>query len=417
MSKPIPGLQYIVEDGDTFETIAARAYGDTTQSVRIRKANQSEIISNEPVVGQVLIIPKRIETERLKSIQSEFLVTNKEIDELTIIIGGRQILPRTAEIITAIDTATHGFSFDIQWFPDVDPELDKLLLPYAYTPAQIYIGNELIINGFTYIITSKLSAGKTIKTIEVFSKTADPLDSSLKPPYEQTDVTLRQRAEELIIPFGIGVIYDVDTDETFDKVTARPNDSIFTHLSKLAAQRGVLMGSTPDGDVLFTKADVNSEIVGTIRQGGTIAKEWEGTWNGRKRFNVYKAIGQSSWVNDRTAVATDDNIPKTRSKTFTANDTTNGNIQQAADHRRSKSIADGLNFIIPVEGWIAPNGKRWKQNTRVTVIAPSLHIQDGFTFLIRAVKNKYDADTGRTSILHLTPPQSYTGEKIVEPWG
>lgn len=415
MSKPVAGSQYIVVDGDTLQSIASEAYGDSTRWTLISKANQSELTSNQPVTGQVLIIPILTADDQLRSIQEQAQLGIREVDQLTIIVGGIEIIPKEATITTALDAVSDGFTTVLEWEPGRDPILDAALLPYSFSSASVYIGNKRIINGVIYGIASTLGVESHEKGITGSHRTTDIIDSNLKPPYEQTAITLKDRALELLTPLGINVVYDVDEDESFDRVTAKASDTIFGHLVGLASQRGMLITSNGDGDVVFTRA-AESPVVGTLFEGDKRVLSWSGEYDGRARFNAYKANTQSSGFNDITAVSIDDNIPKSRFKTITVSDATNGNIQQAADWRRNKDIADSMAQLLPVSGWFAPDGSLWQKNTLITVKSPTLHVPDGFTFLIRRVQFNYSITKGLSAILDLVPPELYTKERIVEPW-
>ncbi len=414
MSKPQAGATYIVQAGDTFEGIAAQAYGDPKLSARIIKANQSQITSLVPVPGQSIIIPRLPETEHARIENISKRIKGKESDELTVVVDGIELPVMAVHIYTAMDAIADGFSIQIAWIPGQMPLIDERLLPYSYRDAAIYIGSELIVNGVIYGISSSLNRDGSTKLIEVWTQTADLVDSNLKPPYEESSITLRQRAESLVTAMGLTVVYELDTDEFFDRVTAKSSDTIFGHLVQLAGQRGVLMTCNPVGDVVFTEVATDAPV-GTLEETTPIVTEWESVHDGRQRFNVYRVIGQSPGDNARSAIATDPRIPKSRFKTFRLNETTDGNIQAAADWRMTKQIADAMSLTLPVSSWFAPNGELWRKNSLVTVISPVLHVAKGFTFLIRRVEFVYGND-GRSAILHLTPPQVYSHEPIVEPW-
>lgn len=417
MSKPIPGQQYIITDDDTsLESIATRAYGDPKEWTRIFKANQNTFTTANPediITGQIIIIPVIPENEKFKTANRQLLLPNKESDELTILANNIEIKVESARIFKAMDNAAHGWSFVIAWEPGIDKNIDNIVLPYSYTKSAVYIGGELQVNGLIYNPQPSLS-NRSEMTLEAWSFTADLIDSNLKPPYERSKITLKQLAEELVKPFGINVIYDIDDDEFFDRVTAGATETIFQHLVKYASQRGVLITATSSGDLLFTRSNPG-QSVGTIKEGDTLSQRWFSEFDGRKRFNVYKAIGQSPLNSSKTAIAEDNKVPRSRFKTFSVNDTTDGNIQKAADWRRSKALADSLTIEIPVTGWLAPNGSLWKNNTLITIISPTLFVPNGHTFIIRAVEYILNS-TGRTAILSIVPPEVYTGENIIDPW-
>lgn len=414
---PVPGQQYTVQAGDTLSSIAARAYGNGSLWPKIKQANQSSLKSSDPDAifpGEVLIIPVLPELEALKTEQVKSRLTNKPKDKLTIIISGQEIIVVAARIFRAIDTAADGWTATIEWTPGENKELDKILLPYKYPAASVYIGNQLVINGLLYITEPRSGITGIRKNLTGFSYSVDAVDSMLKPPYEKNNVTLEQRANELVGALGIKAIFDFDSGGPFDRITASPTDTIFTHLQKLAAQRGLLVSSDVNGNLLFTRSAASGPV-GTIKEGAQLAGEWSAKFDGRKLFNAYRAIGQTPGGNAQIAIALDKNVPRSRFMTFSVNNITAGNIKKAAEWRRSKQMAESLKIPVAVMGWLAPNGNIWRDNTLVTVISETLHIPAGYTFLIKRVEFILD-NNGQTTNLELVPPAVYTSKEIKYIW-
>lgn len=405
--------QYTVEIGDTYESIASRVYGDPSRASDIEKANQGQESELSP--GDKLNVPTVPERAALRTIQASKRIIGKQPEDLTVIIGAQEISPSSARILRTMDTAADGWSCTLPWTPGENHNLDESLKPFRYPTASVYIGSELMVNGLLYSISPSLSDSGRSKALQGFSFTADAVDSTLKPPYERNNVTLEQVATELVGPLGISAIFDVDTGGSFSRVTAEPTDTIFSHLAKLAAQRGVLISSTPEGDLLFTRA-ISGKTVGTLEENGPYVTEWAASFDGRNLHNAYRAIGQSPGDNAKVAIAKNDNVPRARFLTFKADDTTRGDILNAAEWRRSKLIADALTMAFPVVDWFAPDGSIWRENTLINVVSPTLDLPDGFVFLIRSVEFILDGG-GRSAILNIIPPQAYTGEKIPDIWG
>ena len=416
---PIPGKQYIVQSGDSLSIIAGKAYGDPLKWPLIHDANQSTIKSDDPNLvfpGEIIVIPLLAENVALRTERIARQLGNKAKDELTIVIEDLELVVQSSRILRTMDTAADGWSCRIEWTPGEDKKLDEKTLPYGYQQASVFIGQELITNGLLYNVTSVFNTAGRAKILEGFSFTADMIDSTIKPPYEKNSITLEDRAAELVGPAGIQAVFDYESGGPFDRITAGPTDTIFGHLQSLAGQRGLLVSSTPNGALLFTKANVNGPILGTIEEGNfSTAEEFTAKFNGRKRFNIYRAISQSPKNNKKVAIAKDNNVPRSRFITFQAEDTTDGDIQTAADWKRSKQLADALTIPIPVEGWYSPSGDLWKENTLISVQSKTLFVPEGFTFLIRRVEFIYET-TGKRAVLSLVPPQVYTGEPLTEPW-
>jgi prophage tail gpP-like protein len=359
----------------------------------------------------------------------------RDPDDFTILIDGVELRNvEAARAIRTMDTAADGWTATLAWNPD-DPELSEVLKPYGYKPASVYLGGELIIDGYLYTVENELSKDGVRKNLEGWSATADVIDSTVSPPYEANKITLEKRAKDLCEPLGIGVVFNSkDPDEPFDRVTVEPTETIFEHLNTLAAQRGLLVSSTPQGQLLFTKAltldtvDPFAPVIpldflfssASIKEGEPTNLSMLARFDGRERFNTYKAIGDTPGKRKRakkiTATATDDRVPASRVLTFSADETTGGNVQAAADWRRSKQLADALTIPFPVPSWYSHvENKLWKENTPVTIESKSLHIPNGFTFMIRSVEYIYE-NGGTSAILNLVPPNVYTGQQIKEPW-
>jgi len=416
MPNPIPGKTYIVQDENSLSQVAQRAYGDATLWPKIFKANQSQLRSGDPDVifpGEQIFIPLDSGLEQLKTQVSETTLSNKAPDELTLILDGLEVPVDSCRILRTMDTVADGWTASLAWAPGLNLELDKRLLPYSYLPASVYIGGELLVNGLLYNIESEISGSGRRKNLEGFSFTADLMDSTLKPPYEKNNFTLKQRAEELVAQIGIAVIFDIDPGDPFDRITANEGDTIFNHLNKLSRQRSGLLSSTPQGDLLVHQS-ASGAPVATLEEGRQLVRNFKAGFNGRARFNAYRALGKSP-AGNKVGIANDDNVPRSRFLTFTVNETTKGDIQKAADWRRSKQLADALTIPLPVSDWFDPAGNLWRENTLVTVISEAIHVPDGFDFLIRSVEYVLDG-TARTATLNIVPPQVYTGEPLEEPW-
>ena len=332
-------------------------------------------------------------------------------------MDGEELTLRNGSLVLTMDTLADGATASMAWLPGQDKALDKKLLPYTYPKALVYLGNELQLSGFMYTPGFDLGNNASVANLEIWSKTADFIDSTLKPPLEVKNNTLLQRTDALARNFSIRAILDdgVQDGGKFDRMTAGSTETNGAHIQKYAAQRSILLTSTPSGNILLTQAKVKSKSIGTLQEEEFNVQKYTIKFDGRKRFNTYKAIGQSPGGVSKTQVSKDDKVPRSRFFTFKANDTTQGDQKNAADWRRNQEFAKTMTIPIPVSSWYGPDGKLWKPNTIVTVVSKTLFVPNGFDFLIRQVEYNFD-DNGTDAILSLVPPQAYTNEKIVDPW-
>ena len=418
MSKPIPGKQYTIVDENTLSKVAARAYGDFTLWPLIWKVNQSELKSSDPDLifpGEVIFIPVLSARERLKLSVSGPILTNKEKDAFTIILDDMEIIPVSGRIIRTMDTLSSAWQSRIQWTYGENRELDRRVKPFSYTPASAYIGSKLMVKGYLYKTKPQSDGGGNAMNLSGASFTKNMTDSTLRDDFEKNNVTLLQRCKGLSEPFGIEVLVEegLDISGAFERVAAGPMDRIGAHLVGLARQKSALITDTLDGQLLITRAP-SGRPVATLEEGkqgvGSFSSEYDGT----KRFSNIRAIAQTP-DGEIEASVKDDNVPVPRFTTFTAADTTAGNIQKAADWHRSRALADALSFPIPVDTWFDPSGNLWQEKTLITAISPANHLPDGVVLVIRSVEFIF-ADSGLTAVLNVVPPQVFTGEPIEDPW-
>jgi prophage tail gpP-like protein len=332
---------------------------------------------------------------------------------MTLIIGDREIKFISARLIRTMDTVADGCTAQIiRKYQDT--ELENLLRPYSFSPAQVFIGNQLLLSGAVYSVSPNISDQGDLLNIEIWSYTADLIDSTMPKPYEQSNITLKDRSDILLQNIGIKSVFDFTDNSPFDRVTADRTDTIFSHLAELANQRGFLLSSTIEGNLLFTKAK-NSKPVGTLEAGQVGVISLSAKFDGRKLFNTITALGESPGNPNKISTITDSNIPKSRFFTFKADDTTTGNIETAAKWKRSKLLADSLTIPFPCKGYYAPNNTLYRENTRIIIKSRELFIPEGFNFLISRVE--YVAEnSGISTTLSLVPPTVYTGEEIILPW-
>lgn len=414
MSLPKPGKQYTVKDEDTLSQVAKRAYGDGTQWPRIWRANQNSLKSGNPNLiypGEVLIIPVIPENQLLKNNP----ITGKEKDDFTLVIDGLIIPVQSGRLLRTMDTPADGATCRISWEPGENLELDKRVLPFGYNNSQIYLANDLVLTGHLFGVSPEMTTGGLVKNLEFFSYTANAIDSNLKPPYEKNNFDLLQLAKDLVEPLGISVIVDdgVDFGGKFDRATASVGDKIIGFLTKLAFQRKLLISSTVNGDLLFTKAKFGKPV-GNLTEEQPLPTEWKAKYDGRKRFNTYKGLAKSPSKDAITFVAKDNNVPKSRFMTFKVGESTEGELKGVTEWKRSKSLADALTIPFPVSDWRYNDGALFEENTIYTTQSKTLDIPQGVDLLVKSVE--YNFSDRISSVINLVPPEVYTGQEIVDPW-
>lgn len=382
----------------------------------------------------------------------------KDKNSMTVIIDGREILTENVRLLMTMDTCANSCTVTMPWQPGLDSDIDEITRPYSFSECKIYIGDEFQMAGILYNVTHRVDKNGIKKELEIYSKTADIIDSTVIPPYAANNISLTDRCKQQVNKFGIDVVVSDGVDlirartyytkqldvgqffdpnytptwtplysgskkktiyeeQKFSRVVAKQTDKIFDHLKKLAAQRGVLLSCTKWGDLLVTIANTEGVPIGTIEESQPFVDGYEAHFKGRERFQVYRALASSSRKarSRYPAVVVDDTIIPPRVLTFRAGNNLPGEGKQAAIWKKNKSAADAMTIPFPTSSFYGPDEKLWQPNTNVTVISPTIGITDGFIFIISQIEFEYGA-SGANANLKLKPPTAYTTGEIEEPW-
>jgi len=454
MSKPTPGKTYVVQKGDTLSGVSQAAYGDGRSWRKIWKANQQTLRSakNPTFVapngksgadlifpGEILFIPGPAEPfkpETASGLEPEY-IPGKGVDEATLIINGTEVAIQTLSVRRVLNEIADTWTATLAWEGE-ERKLHRLLKPFNYQVAEVYLGGVLVVRGFLYNVSRTVSAGGYVCSLEGFSKTADLVDSVVQPPYEVKKVTLKQRLEDLLEPYDIDLMFDIDDTEVFPVVKASDGATIFSHVAELASHRAAILTSVPSGSLRVTRAKSEGKSVGTLEEGVPPLLELSASYNGRDRFQVYTgkaeiqrkkgARKKKGAPTHAFASAKDPGVSRPRHATFSRPFATPGNIQQLANWERSKALAEAVSIKAKVAGWYIPGSDDvlWEENTLVSLVSRSLFLDTVFTgaemsptdpfafsqqLLVKSADLRLGAD-GCSTELELVHAKSYSGEDL-----
>ena len=418
--KPTPGKMYDVISGDRIRDISRRAFGHD-RSGDIVDSNSAllkgRVISLEglPTIfpGDKLWLP-----DTLKQF-SETIPFNVD-DEISIRIDGKIFRGWTASNIKRnINTIADGFTFSFPYNPH-DMELREATRPYSYKTCDIFIGGELFIAAQTVKWNPVLRPNATVKTIDARTKTGHTIECmAQKTALEFNNQTLAEISTAIMAPYGDDLkplFFDGDSDQ-FTKVRKEITDTDFSFLSGIAAQKGFMITSSDSGQMAFTRANIDGKPVARFVEGETAMEHIAATYDGTKRHSSYQAVTESPGVPGPSSVLNDESIPIYRPFVFSADDLEAGNLDTALAWRRSKSLADSTRLRITATGWRNQNNMLWRENMKVTVLAPSVDIFNETEYIISGVGLTKDENGGNTSGLEMVLPQAYSLEfPLSFPW-
>ena len=419
---------YTTIKGDTLTQVSTKFYGDGNQYKKILDANPAINDPNVIIAGTVLTIP---DSQSAPPEPSEIDVDPDTLiggisEEVAIVIDGISFKFWTEATITrSFDSIADTFSLSAPWFPD-NETYREIFKPFSYTSATIYIGGTKILTGFIVTVNTSTAGNARVITIEGYSYAgviADVNISASSWPAAIDGLDLQQIAEKIVAPFAINIIFDYDPGPAFsknEKQVIEPDEKIADYLIKLGRQRGFVIGSNADGDLLFRKTTTEPATV-SIFEGEFPFLSSSATYNGQNRYSDITAIGTETKSGaGQIATISDPELKKngvTRPFVFKATDTNSGGLQSAATAQLGRQIADSVQVDLTLKGFHDPETTLWEDNVKIIYKSDGDMIYQETEFLVRDVKfNK--SPEGATTNLRLVFPESYSGEIKGEfPWG
>lgn len=328
-------------------------------------------------------------------------------EQLRVVIGGVTIPEvKSATLMLSCDAAADGLTAVIPYFPELNR--DALLSPPGYPTVEAYLGGTKMFTGRLYGRKPKFAKTGRYRTISAWSPVVDAIDSAVTPPLELNGMGLEAIAKRLLAPFGIDVVWQAGADAPFSRVSAKREEQVMEVLFRLAKQRGILVMSGSDGEIVFQQI-ATGDPVAIWEEGKPPFDEAELDLDGRKWFGQYVCYTKAPRGN-RQATAIDDRFPIYRRTIVEAPEGSDADMKTTAEWEARKRFADGIAFSHQVPTWYSsplPTGELWEPNQIVRVISPTLFLPNGFDFLIGAVEYRYDAADGTRATLDLVSPTAY----------
>lgn len=260
------------------------------------------------------------------------------------------------KINLSLDKFASTFSFKSR-FDKNNPRHREIFRPLSYPKVEIYtdqddllITGTLVNNGFTSSKNPKLISVSGYSKSGILEDVSIPLSAY---PLEKNNQTLKEISSQLISEFGINQIIDPivlnELNLTYEKVVASPNDSVAGFLSRLAAQRNVIIGHTRRGDIYYFKALLNQKAIRFFNQNNVL--ESSISVNGRGFHSEITVQRQPSENNE--GVATVDTVKNNlvserRSLTKILSSGEDTDVSKAANNVMASELKSiKLDFTLP----------------------------------------------------------------------
>ncbi|SIO94785.1 phage baseplate assembly protein [Vibrio spartinae] len=282
------------------------------------------------------------------------------------------------------------------------------------SPVTIEIGGEVVSTGYVSEFIPSYDAKTVRYELICHDKTVDLVECSVEHESgEWNNVTLDTLAREVAAPFSINVVVDADIGNVFKKVRLEQGETVFELLERLARQRGVLLTSNAQGNLVITTA--STERLNVVLKLGQNIRAARGRFSSRERFSKVVVKGDAgSWsasiaseTGGKAVIETDSGVARYRphvvlmEEVFTAEDASRRGKWQI-----SNALARSTTSEITVSGWRCGDnftGDLWPLNKLLKVIDPIQSIDD--EMLISSLTYS-ENDDGRVTILGLVPPEA-----------
>lgn len=268
----------------------------------------------------------------------------------------------------------------------------------------------IVMTGYIDEINDSFDAKTITFDLSGRSKTAQLVDSAaIFESGEFNDMSLSDIASALCKPFNISVLNLSDDSESFTKVRIEQGESCHDLLERLARQRGVLLTTNANSDLVITTA--GDTLVTPAIEVGVNVKSGGGTDSIKPRASVYiikgSTNGGAGWDADQSvgnAVQINDpDISLYRPRIIVCEGALSERTAiQRGQWQRCKDLGDSNSRRYTLTGWMN-DAAIWRPNTQVR-IKDSIKSLDEKR-LINSVELMFD-EGGETVNLSVIPPEA-----------
>ena len=277
---------------------------------------------------------------------------------------------------------------------------------------EVHLEGDLVLRGYINQVTPRHDSKSHNVAISGRSLAGDLVDCSVThKPGEWKQRTILQIAQDLAEPFGITVRAEVDVGEAFPTFRVKESETVFSALERMARQRGLLLISDPEGQVVLTRARKEREPLAVIL--GTEVLEASVTDSESDRFSLYRFKGQQQGSDTLTGVqaaeiqgeATDPEVERFRPNVQIAEaQGTNATLRERARWEAARQAGLSHRPQVVVRDWRNSAGSLWRPNTLVQMVDDFLEV-DGELLIVSVT---YQSDSaGRRATLALSRPEAF----------
>lgn len=416
--------------GDTLNKIAVRYYGDAAKWTDIVKSNpqlagRKSVYDGSPVIypGDVLIIPDDSVQAATKTAVKETVVLDDNAPRDLGLKGlGKFITGFTGFTLVRSVFGNDGFSFSSTWNENSE-QTRNAFRPFSYPTFDVYFDDDLVFTGKALPPTPSVQPASQTINVQGYPLCGVLVDSCLPPslfPAEYSGLDLKQIAETVCEPFGIGVVVHESVGAAFEKVEVGLEDKVWDFLSKLAEQRNMFLTNTVDGNLLIYSPKVEA-VSATFKQGEVPFISCSPEFDGQKMYSHITGYTKTTKDSDSQKYTYENklliNKGVLRCYSKQIDDAVEGTLEESVKALAGKMFAKCVKYKLTVSGHRDKNGRLYRENMAVSVKAPGAEIYRETKLLADEVTLTRDDRGGEQTTFTLVLPESRTGTlPEVFPW-
>lgn len=395
-----------MQQGDTFERIARKVYGDAEQQSRIARANPG---SQEPLTpGIILSVPLIPGAPKNKA----FSGVSDGVNECAVVLNNKRFrfweFIRITRSIDSIDSVEFEAPFD-----PTDQDQQNAFKPFTYPPLEVTVGGDKLFTGVSMGPSPRSDDTNKIVFVGGYARAGVLQDCTIPAsafPLEYNDQNLEQIAQDITKHFGIRAVFDADPGSAFERVRCDYNRRALDFLMELAVQRGLVMGSDENGDLVFRKSVVGDTPIASLSEGVPPLVSVEAFFDHQQYYS--HVTGIEPVVVGATGAQFTAKNPRLRGvvrpHTFQVKDVLGGDVRPATEAKLGRMFGNMASYSVTVASWRDPSGALWAPNAVVSLRAPGAMVYSAYSFIVRSVIFEKDPDS-ELAVLDLVLPGAFSG--------
>lgn len=308
--------------------------------------------------------------------------------------------------IGSVDT----FSFDAP-FDENNLEFRKIFRPLSFQPVKIYIDGSIQSTGTAIGINPVGGPESSRVSVNGYSLPGVLGDCPMPAdeyPIEYFDLNLRQIAEKVCAPFGVGFNIVDDIGQPFEQVGLEPSEKVMDFLASLAKERGIVLSSDVSGNLLMQKTATGSTPVASITDGEAGVSSISMSSDAQKVFSSVTSLGATVvGLPADKYTAENSRVSANRPMVVKTDGANQGDVKTDSESRLGRMYGDALGWTVELSSWKDPSGNLWKPNTKISILAPKSMIYEKYNFLIKTVSFR-QTDREETATLSVVLPESFS---------